>query len=288
MDTITFNEVSKKYKDNYGIQNLSLEIKRGSIMGLIGPNGAGKSTTIRTLLNLIRLTEGSIKVFGDDNQKDNIKILKNIGYLPGELNYYDNSKGIDILKYSETFYKKDCSKRREELCKILDFNPNLKIDSLSLGNKKKLGIIDALQHEPDILIFDEPTSGLDPLMQQKFFELLEEEKKRGNTIIFSSHIMSEVQKVCDDVAIIKNGKLLKVESVENIIKNQVKNVELITTSKITTKIEGMEDILITDEKVTFVFKGDLNKLMLFLTKYEIVNLSITEPNLEQVFIHYYE
>lgn len=288
MSKIIFKNVSKKYKDNSGIKNLNLTIEKGSIMGLIGPNGAGKSTTIRTLLNLIKLTNGEIKVFGLDNQDDNLEMLKKIGYLPGELNYYDNSKGIDILKYSESFYKKDCSLRREELCKLLNFDPNLKIDSLSLGNKKKLGIIDALQHEPEFLIFDEPTSGLDPLIQQKFFEILREEKAKGVTILFSSHVISEVQKVCDEVAIIKNNELLMVQSVNEIRENLVKNIELYTKAPITTKINGMEDIKIDGTKATFIYKGDLNNLILFLAKYEIVNLEITEPTLEQVFIHYYE
>ncbi len=288
MDKIIFDNVSKSYGSKFGIQDLNLEVNKGEIIGLIGPNGAGKSTTIRSMLNLINKTSGSINIFGLDSVKQNVKILNNVGYLPGELNYYDNAKGIDILKYSESFYKKDCSKKRQELAELLDFNMNLKVSSLSLGNKKKLGIIDALQHEPDLLIFDEPTSGLDPLMQQRFFDVLEKEKQRGVTIIFSSHIISEVQRICDRVAIIKDSKLLTVENVEDIRKRQVKNITLETKQKLTNKIVGMKDIEIKDNKAKFVFDGDMNNLILFLTKYEIIDIEISEPTLEQVFLHFYE
>ncbi len=288
MSNIILENVDKLYGKEIGIKDLSLTIEQGEIMGLIGPNGAGKSTTIRTILNLIKKDAGSITVFDKDSVKDNVAILNEVGYLPGELNYYDNMRVIELLKYSESFYKKDCSARRDELASILNLNMDLKIHSLSLGNKKKLGIIDALQHEPKFLILDEPTSGLDPLMQQKFFDILLEEKEKGTTILFSSHVIAEVQKICDRVAIVKDGSIINLEDIEELLQNQVKSIELTTTQKIDKKINGMTNIVVNDTKASFMYRGDLNRLIRFLANFEVVNLEITEPTLEQVFMHYYE
>ncbi len=179
-------------------------------MGLSVQMVLGKSTTIRTILNLIHKNSGSSYIFGMDTSKFSDKIAQNIGYLPSEVFYYDNMKVIDLLKYSASFYKKDCTKRINELAKVMELDLNKKIDDLSFGNKKKVGIIQGLLHEPKLIILDEPTSGLDPLMQQKFFRLLEEENKKGATILFSSHILSEIQKMCNRVAIIKERKNNKI------------------------------------------------------------------------------
>lgn len=288
MNVIEINELTKLYKNNCGIKDVNLEIKKGEVFGLIGPNGAGKSTTIRTILNLIHPTSGTIKILDMDSMSDSEKILNHVGYLPGELNYYDNLKAIDLLKYSEKFYKKNCKIRREFLAKVLEFDLNLKIDALSLGNKKKLGIIDALQHEPEILVLDEPTSGLDPLIQRKFFELLNEEKARGVTIIFSSHVLSEVQKICDRVAIIKEGKIIKLENINDIKTERVKNVILKTTTKKEIRMEGISGVKEIEDGYEFLYKGRIDTLVKMLNTFEIIDLMITEPNLEDVFIHYYE
>lgn len=163
----------------------------------------GKSTTIRTILGLIHPNSGEATIFGKDCMTHSSEIAKDIGYLPSEVFYYDNMKVIDLLKYSASFYKKDCTKRINELAKIMELDLHRKIDDLSFGNKKKVGIVQGLLHEPKLIILDEPTSGLDPLMQQKFFNLLQEENKKGATILFSSHILSEIQRMCNRVAIIK-------------------------------------------------------------------------------------
>ena len=206
MGIIETKNLTKSYGKSRGIIDLNLNVKEGEIYGFIGPNGAGKSTTIRTLLSLIKKTSGEATIFGLDCEKDRVKILQNVGYLPSEIFYYDNMKAIDLLQYSASFYKKDCTARIKELSQRLDLDLHKKIEDMSLGNKKKVGIIQGLLHDPSLIILDEPTSGLDPLMQRTFFQLIEEENKRGKTVLFSSHILSEVQKISHRVGIIKEGR----------------------------------------------------------------------------------
>ena len=205
---IETKNLTKYYGKARGIIDVSLSVEEGEIYGFIGPNGAGKSTTIRTLLSLIYKTSGEAKIFGLDTEAHKVEILKQVGYLPSEVFYYDNMRAIDLFKYSASFYKKDCSKRIEELSALLQVNLRQKIEDMSLGNKKKVGIIQGLLHAPRLIILDEPTSGLDPLMQRTFFDLIKEENRRGATVLFSSHILSEVQRICDRVAIIKEGRII--------------------------------------------------------------------------------
>ena len=188
MNVIEINNLSKYYGKSRGIEDVSFKVEEGEIFGFIGPNGAGKSTTIRTLLSLIYPSSGSATIFGKDCIKFAPEIAKEIGYLPSEVFYYDKMKVMDLLNYSASFYKKDCSKRIKYLAEVMDLDLKKKIEDLSFGNKKKVGIVQALLHEPKLIILDEPTSGLDPLMQQKFFALLLEENKKGATILLSSHI----------------------------------------------------------------------------------------------------
>lgn len=291
MNVIEINNLTKTYGKSRGISNVSFQVEEGEIFGFIGPNGAGKSTTIRTLLSLIYPTSGSATIFGMDCVKDAPKILKNVGYLPSEVFYYDNMKVIDLLKYSASFYKKDCSSRISELAAILDLDLNKKIDDLSYGNKKKVGIVQGLLHEPKLIILDEPTSGLDPLMQQKFFELLKEENKKGATILFSSHILSEVQKVCHRVAIIKEGKIVKVEKISTLTEDTYKKVsiDLAETLEIDYfNIPGVTKLLINENTVSFLYKGNLNKILKKISDINVRNITIEEPDLEEIFMHYYE
>lgn len=288
MESIKISNLSKKYGKVYGIKDVDLSISSGEIFGLIGPNGAGKSTAIRTILNLIHPCNGSATILGMDSQKDYNKILKEVGYLPSELFYYDNMKANKLLKYSEKFYKKDCSKRRDELAKILNVDLNKKINDMSFGTKKKVGIIDALQHEPKILILDEPTTGLDPLVQKKFFELLEIEKNKGATIIYSSHVLGEVQKICDRTAIIKDGKIIKIEAIKNINENNFKRVTLYSNGEIDINLDGATDIVKTNHHTSFLYKGKAINIINLLTSYDIIDFKVEEPNLEEIFMHYYE
>lgn len=291
MNVIEINNLTKTYGKARGISDISFNVEQGEIFGFIGPNGAGKSTTIRTLLSLIYPTSGSAKIFGKDCIQFAPEIKKEIGYLPSEVFYYDNMKVKDLLKYSASFYKKDCSKRIKELAEIMDLDLNKKIDDLSLGNKKKVGIVQGLLHEPKLIILDEPTSGLDPLMQQKFFELLEEENKKGATILFSSHILSEVQRLCNRVAIIKEGKIVTVEKISTLKENTYKKFKIETKSSIEQnyfQIAGVNKLEIKNNVASFIFTGNINDIMKKIAEIEITNLWIEEPDLEEIFMHYYE
>lgn len=291
MNVIEIKNLTKNYGKSRGITDVSFNVEEGEIFGFIGPNGAGKSTTIRTLLSLIYPTSGSATIFGKDCIKYAPEIAKEIGYLPSEVFYYDNMKVIDLLKYSASFYKKDCTKRIKELAELMDLDLNKRIDDLSFGNKKKVGIVQGLLHEPKLIILDEPTSGLDPLMQQKFFDLLKAENEKGATILFSSHILSEVQKLCDRVAIIKEGKIIKVDSISALKEDNYKKFKIEVNSDIDKNhfnIKGVNDFVIDGTTVSFLFKGNINSIMKKISEVSISNVWIEEPSLEEIFMHYYE
>jgi len=275
-----------------GITEVSFHVEEGEIFGFIGPNGAGKSTTIRLLLSLIYPTSGSATIFGKDVVKHAPEIKKEIGYLPSEVFYYDNMKVIDLLKYSASFYKKDCTKKIKELAEIMELDLTRKIDDLSLGNKKKVGIVQGLLHEPKLIILDEPTSGLDPLMQQRFFELLEKENQKGATILFSSHILSEVQRLCDRVAIIKEGKIVQVEKIRTLKENNYKKFKIETVSKVPddlfSRLSGVNQLEVKGNTISFIFRGNINLIMQKIAEIEIANLWVEEPDLEEIFMHFYQ
>jgi len=285
---IKISELTKYYKKNArGVIDLNFEIKEGEVFGFIGPNGAGKSTTVRSILNLIFPTNGEIKVMDLDSVKDTVEIRKNIGYLASEVHYYSDMKVIDFLRYSAGFFKNNVDDRLFYLANKLDLDLNRKIGDLSFGNKKKVGIVQALVHEPKIYILDEPTTGLDPLMQNIFFDLLDEERKKGATIFFSSHILSEVQRICDRVGIIKDGELIKIEKIEDILKTSAKSVRIKTKDKIELNDDFKDYKQINDEH-HFTFTGEVKKLLEIISSLEIIDLNITEPSLEEIFMHYYE
>jgi ABC-2 type transport system ATP-binding protein len=291
MNVIEIKNLTKSYGKSRGIIDVSFNVEEGEIFGFIGPNGAGKSTTIRTLLSLIYPTSGSAAIFGKDCVKFAPEIAKEIGYLPSEVFYYDKMKVIDLLNYSASFYKKDCSKRIKDLAETMDLDLKKRIDDLSFGNKKKVGIVQALIHEPKLIILDEPTSGLDPLMQQKFFELLEAENKKGSTILLSSHVLSEVQRLCSRVAIIKEGKIIKVEKMSNLTENNYKKFKIEMKSHADINhfnIGGVSNLEFKDDIVNFLFKGNINLIMKKISEVEISNVWIEEPTLEEIFMHYYE
>ena len=291
MNVIEIKNLTKSYGKARGITDISFNVEEGEIFGFIGPNGAGKSTTIRTLLSLIYPTSGSATIFGKDCIQFAPEIKREIGYLPSEVFYYDNMKVKDLLKYSASFYKKDCSKRIKELAEIMNLDLNKKIDDLSLGNKKKVGIVQGLLHEQKLIILDEPTSGLDPLMQQKFFDLLETENKKGATILFSSHILSEVQRLCNRVAIIKEGKIVTVEKISTLQENNYKKFKIETKTALNPNyfnISGVNNIEVANNVTSFIFKGNINEVMKRIAEIEIANLWIEEPDLEEIFMHYYE
>lgn len=291
---IKTDNLTKRYGKARGIENVNLDIHEGEMFGFIGPNGAGKSTTIRTLLGLIQPTAGSAEIFGKDILQHGPEIREEIGYLPSEVFYYDGMKAIDLLNYSASFYRKpkqQMKHRIHELAELLDLDLKKKIDDLSYGNKKKVGIIQGLLHSPKLVILDEPTGGLDPLMQQTFFDILKTENNKGVTVLFSSHILSEVQRLCDRVAIIKEGKLITVEKMSELRAKQYKRCKLVLKDAIDAKklsIEGVSNITQRDDEINFLFRGDVNTLIELLRKHSLKDAWIEEPDLEEIFLHYYQ
>jgi ABC-2 type transport system ATP-binding protein len=290
MNVIEFQNLTKYYGDVKGCENVDFNVKEGEIFGFIGPNGAGKSTTIRTMLGLIFPTSGSVEIFGKEAIEFGPEIREKIGYLPSEIFYYDKMKVRDLLAYSASFYEGDFTERIEYLAKEMELNLDRKIQDLSYGNKKKVGIVQGLLHEPKLIILDEPTSGLDPLMQKKFFQLIKEENKKGATVLFSSHILSEVQQLCDRVAIIKDGEIISVQDVKEIIEDNYKKFTLVGDGfkKSMFKFKGMTNFSFDEGKVTFFYKGSINEIIKHLAMIDMLDLRIEEPTLEEIFMHYYE
>ena len=289
MSEIEINKLTKYYGKARGIIDVSLEVEDGEIFGFIGPNGAGKSTTIRLLCSLIYPSSGSAKIFGKDVVKHGPEIRQDIGYLPGEVFYYDRMKVIDLLKYSASFYKKDCTKRLYELAEIMELDLKRRIDDLSYGNKKKVGIVQGLLHQPKLLFLDEPTSGLDPLMQQKFFNLVKEENERGATIFFSSHILAEVQKMCTRVAIIREGEIVKIEDIKTLQKDNYKKIGIVADDidENGFDVEGVSNLVKSDHTISFFYRGDINVITKIIGANTVSDVSIEEPTLEEIFMHYY-
>lgn len=290
MSIIETVNLTKYYGKARGVENVNLAVQEGEIFGFIGPNGAGKSTTIRTLLNFIFPTSGSATIFGRDIVQHSREIRAQVGYLPGEVDYYDDMKAGELLHYSAKFYNKDSSSRIKELIELFDLDPEKKIHSLSLGNKKKVGIIQCLLHQPRLLILDEPTSGLDPLMQKRFFDVLREENKKGTTIFFSSHVLSEVERLCHRVAIIKNGQILKIEEMDQLRGSQFLKVRITLNNPEAAQLDVPGIIHSTRDNGTWhlLFNGDINQLVHKLSQMDLRNLHLEEPTLEEVFMHYYE
>jgi len=290
MSIIEVNHLTKYYGKARGIVDVSFNVEEGEIFGFIGPNGAGKSTTIRLLLSLIHPSSGSARVFGKDVTTQGPEIRSDIGYLPSEIFYYEGMKVNDLLKYSASFYKKDCSERSRELSEIMELDLNRRISDLSLGNKKKVGIVQGLQHSPSLLFLDEPTSGLDPLMQRKFFDLVRAENTRGVTVFFSSHILGEVQRLCTRVAIIREGKIVEVSDIRSLQKNNYKKISL-TGSQLNVDelgLPGATNIQAENGTLNFFFRGDINTVLDKISALKITDLTIEEPTLEEIFMHYYE
>ncbi len=289
MSEIEINNLTKYYGKARGIIDISLEVEDGEIFGFIGPNGAGKSTTIRLLCSLIYPSSGSAKIFGKDVIKHGPEIRQDIGYLPGEVFYYDRMKVIDLLKYSASFYKKDCTKRLHELAEIMELDLKRRIDDLSYGNKKKVGIVQGLLHQPKLLLLDEPTSGLDPLMQQKFFNLIREENERGVTIFFSSHILAEVQRMCGRVGIIREGEVIKIEDIKTLQEDNYKKIRVKAPglAKEQFSVAGVTNLTKENDAVSFFYNGDINVIMKIISANVISDLIIEEHSLEEIFMHYY-
>jgi ABC-2 type transport system ATP-binding protein len=290
MSEIEITNLTKYYGKARGIIDVSLAVEKGEIFGFIGPNGAGKSTTIRLLCSLIFPTSGSARIFGKDVIKQGPEIRQDIGYLPGEVFYYERMKVIDLLKYSASFYDKDCTKRMHELAEYMELDLKRRIDDLSYGNKKKVGIVQGLLHSPKLLFLDEPTSGLDPLMQRKFFNLIREENASGVTVFFSSHILTEVQRLCSRVAIIREGEIVEIKDIKTLQKENYKKVRIMAEDIDERRfdLEGVTNLSKRDHTVSFFYRGDINVITRLIGENTITDVSIEEPTLEEIFMHYYE
>ena len=269
---IEIKNLTKNYGKHRGVNNVSFEVNKGEIYGFLGPNGAGKSTTIRAMLGMINYDKGDISICGYDAVKDHEQILKNVGYMPSEAWFYPGMKVKEIIKLAADVRKTDCRKEAKRLCEELQVNVDRKISDLSLGNRKKVSIVCAMQHKPKLFIFDEPTSGLDPLMQNTFFSLIKGYVNEGATCFLSTHVLSEVRNYCDRVAIMKEGNLIVTDTVDNLTKNSSNRIKMIRDG----------------EKLDFLYKDDLNNLYKELEGHNIEDILIEEPSIEDIFMHYYE
>lgn len=290
---IRFDRLTKRYGKSRGVDDIDLTVDTGSIFGFIGPNGAGKTTSIRTLLGFLRPTSGTVRVFGQDIGTDGPGIRRRVGYLPADVRYYRDMRAADLLRYSAAFYGSDPDGRRErrldELADRLGLTLDRRFRALSTGNKKKVGIIQALLHSPDLLVLDEPTSGLDPLAQHAFFQLLRDERDRGTTIFFSSHVLSEVQSLCDRVAVIRQGRIVDVQDVDDLVVSRVKRVHVrmgdgaaLQALDLPARAEpGSSD-------VEWLHTGDMTELLVLLARAGVQDVTIADPPLEDVFMHYYD
>ena len=286
---LEIQNLTKYYGKIKGVENLSLKLEEGEIFGFIGPNGAGKSTTIRSIMNLVNKTSGKVLIDDEEFNRDNAKIKEKIGYLPSEIYLYDDLTVKEMLDYHESFYQKNFHDRRMELVKKFELDEEKKIEDLSLGNLKKLGIILAFMHDPKLLILDEPTSGLDPIMQNVFYELLKEEKAKGKTIFYSTHILNEVSKICDRVGIIKEGSLIKVEKIEDLSKKSLTFVTIISSQIKEIKKDLKVDIILEEgNMIKFGNRLLPDELIKKLSKYTIDKILIEEATIEDMFLHYYQ
>ena len=295
MSVIQVNNLTKYYGKARGIVDVSFHVDEGEIFGFIGPNGAGKSTTIRLLLSLIYPTSGSATILGKDCIKYGPELRHDIGYLPSEVFYYDRMKVIDLLRYSASFYDKDCTERMHELAELMELELNRRIEDLSYGNRKKVGIVQGLLHRPNLLFLDEPTAGLDPLMQRQFFQLIREENRRGVTVFFSSHILGEVQRMCNRVGIIKEGSIIEIADIHTLQQNNYKKVRVATgdpaaadQAAASFDMPGVTNLQQHNGTVRFFYKGDINAVIHKLGEFTVSDVTLEEPTLEEIFMHYYE
>ena len=287
MNIIETKKLTKYYGKSRGVAELDLTVNEGEFFGFMGPNGAGKSTTIRTLLGLIYPTSGEAKIFGKDILRDRKEILADIGYMPSEATFYGGMRVKEIISLSAKMRKADCSAEADRLCERLALDKEKRAEELSLGNRKKVSIVCALQHKPRLCILDEPTSGLDPLMQKEFFDILKERHSGGATIFLSSHVLSEIQKNCSRAAIIKEGRLIALDSVENLSKTTAKRVTLHGVRTVPESLSA-RSAETNGDSVSFLYNGGIKELLSAAGALPIYDMTITEPSLDEIFMHYYE
>ena len=289
MLAIQTDKLTKYYGEHLGMKNVSLEVNKGEVFGFVGPNGAGKSTAIRTLLGLLIPTSGSAKMLGMDVITQGDVLRKKVGYLPSEVNYYDEMSSRELLEYHSRFYGEVNGSEITRLAEHFELDLDREINELSFGNKKKCAIIQSVIHNPELLILDEPTAGLDPLMQNRYFELLEEQNKKGVTIFFSSHILSEIQRMCDRAAVIRKGEITAVEDINALLKKQMKKGRFLFSKKPADLQfpDGVQHEQWHNNKLTFEYVGPINLLIEWMSNLDLVDAVLEEPDLESIFMNYY-
>ena len=286
MNVIETKNLTKYYGKIKGVEDLTFTVKKGEIFGFLGPNGAGKTTTIRTLLGYLNKTSGEAYIFGKNIDDNIVEIKSEVGYIPGELNIYGHLTGRQFLDYFSSLRHREMT-LLDELLKIFNLPLDRKVKGYSKGMKQMLGIIQAFMDDPEIVIMDEPTSGLDPLLQQKFYEFLRKQKNKGKTMFFSSHVLSEVDKVCDRIGIIRNGGLVALEDIETLKDKMGKKIRVKIKEK-PEKFKGPKNMKIKEGWIEFVTNTDVDHWIKLLSKYTILDLDINEFSLEDIFINYYE
>lgn len=289
-NVIEIRQLTKDYGNNRGIFDVSLSVKKGEVFGFLGPNGAGKSTTIRHLMGFIQADQGSCQINGLDCLRDHARIQQALGYLPGEIAFMDDMTGIEFIKFMAKMKGMTDLTKAYELMERFELNPQGKIKKMSKGMKQKVGIICAFMHDPELLILDEPSSGLDPLMQNRFIELVLEEKQRGKTIFMSSHIFEEIERTCDRTAMIKDGRLISIEELQTLKASKHKTYQItFATQELVEQFmdEGFECKQVESNVIKVVPRNNLNYLLATLSRYDIVDLDITKLTLEELFLHFY-
>ena len=287
MPAIETRGLTKYYGKIRGITDVTLTVNEGDVFGFIGPNGAGKSTTIRTLLGFLSPTAGEARVLGYDVRREHLAILREVGYLPSETAFWNGMRVGEVLTLSAKLRGMDCREEAARLCERLDLDPARPVDGLSLGNRKKVGIVAALQHRPQLYILDEPTSGLDPLMQQAFYDLLLERNREGATVFLSSHVLSEVSKYCRHAAVIREGTIIAADSMDKLGHTGVKKVVLRGVAEL-PDIPGARDVTRQGSDVRFLFSGDAKTLIAVLGRLSFADMTVTDPELDEIFLHFYE
>ncbi len=271
ISAIEISGLTKSYGRRRGVKDIFLKVPKGEIFGFLGPNGAGKSTTIRSILGLLHFEQGEIKVLGMDSVKQQKEILSRVGYMPSEAMFYPSMKVRDVIRFAADVRRCDCQEEAGKICELLEVDTGKKIEELSLGNRKKVSIVCAMQHKPELLILDEPTSGLDPLMQEAFFHLIMDYKGQGTTCFLSSHVLSEVKRYCQNAAIIREGEIIRVDTVENLSKSNLRKIRIWE--------KGRER--------NFSYTGNMKELIRQLNETELSDVLIEEPGLDELFMHYY-
>jgi ABC-2 type transport system ATP-binding protein len=288
----TQNLIKTYGRGSRGLAGLDLEVRTGEVYGYLGPNGAGKSTTIRILLDLIRPTSGTVRVLGLDPRADGVGLRRRIGYLAGDFVVDGRQTGRQLLTYLGNLRGGVPPERIAELADRLGLDLDRQIRGLSKGNRQKVGIVQAFMHEPDLLILDEPTSGLDPFLQQEFVHLVQGAKRRGATVFMSSHVMSEVQQTADRVGIIRDGRLITVESVHSLREHAVRSVTLTLAGPVDAdefrRLPGLTDVTVTGSTLRGRLAGHTDDLVKAAARHTVVDLLCEEPDLEEIFFHYYE